>query len=385
MPDSSPELCILFAYHKVDALTLHHLSLIEKHSHGFPVIPITDDVPEHLPNSVDVKDFPDLWPKTDAWRRCDTMLYRWFLNREITAKRYVFLEYDVLCNADLREIYAPVWDADIAGRDLFLPGTKRNMRFGKEVPDDWAWFDEIAQLPEADRPYAAGLVPLVGILFSHRGLDAVVNNVTDRDVFCELRMGTAARKAGLEIREFPSPLRDGLQWDVHILVPEGEGVFHSVKSLANPLPTKAELNLALNRPATQSSVSEWSRKSTPCEDAGGANNGVIDGEYGFHTDLELNPWWQVDLEFPCELSQIKLYNRAVAAERLSRFSIYISLDGMNWSCVFQKIDDAVWGDQTLEPFTAIFDSKPTARFVRIVLDGFNTLHFCECEILGVRI
>ena len=31
------------------------------------------------------------------------------------------------------------------------------------------------------------------------------------------------------------------------------------------------------------------------EDAAGAVDGVKDGKWGFHTDFENNPWWQVDL------------------------------------------------------------------------------------------
>ena len=56
------------------------------------------------------------------------------------------------------------------------------------------------------------------------------------------------------------------------------------------------LNLALNKPALQSSTSRWSRSRFPEQDARGANNGIISREEGFHTAHERNPWWQVDLE-----------------------------------------------------------------------------------------
>ena len=55
-------------------------------------------------------------------------------------------------------------------------------------------------------------------------------------------------------------------------------------------------NLALGRPATQSSVSRWSKFPTPEADAAGAVNGTIDGQPGFHTANEPCPWWQVDLQ-----------------------------------------------------------------------------------------
>jgi hypothetical protein len=82
------EACILFAFHKVDALTVVHLALMQKHNPNIPIIPITDNVTDYLPGAIDVQSFPDPWPKTNPWRRCDTMLYRWFLNRTFNAKRY---------------------------------------------------------------------------------------------------------------------------------------------------------------------------------------------------------------------------------------------------------------------------------------------------------
>jgi hypothetical protein len=54
-------------------------------------------------------------------------------------------------------------------------------------------------------------------------------------------------------------------------------------------------NLALRKSATQSSVSEWSRRPTVEQDAAGAVNGNRNGLHKFHTGLEDNPWWQVDL------------------------------------------------------------------------------------------
>ena len=33
----------------------------------------------------------------------------------------------------------------------------------------------------------------------------------------------------------------------------------------------------------------------PCDDAAGACDGVKDGGAGFHTELQDQPWWQVDL------------------------------------------------------------------------------------------
>lgn len=364
------ELCVLFAYHKVDALTLYHLDLLKRHNPNYLVIPITDDVPEHLPDGVDVKDFPDPWPKVDPWRRCDTMLYRWFLNRKVSAKRYVYLEYDCLCTQDLAISYRDVWNAEVAARDLVTPG----------VPL-WMWFQEADRYPAEDRAFIAGLSPLAGVFFSHDALERTVEHVIRADVFCELRIGTAAKKAGLTITTFPPELRANIQYNPHARVPTGKGIFHAVKSIKDIEPMAATENVALNRPATQSSVSEWS-KGTAHEDAAGGNNGLIDGISGFHTAMETGPWWQVDCEVQCELNEIRLYNRRDCAERLRHFRIFISRDGMQWACVHEKTDDSVFGSDQIVPYSFSCSEGTVARYVRVQLIGTNYLHFSECEVRG---
>jgi hypothetical protein len=228
------ELCILFAYHKLDEVTIRHFTLLKHHNPRHHIIPITDDISEHLPGTIDVKVFDDPWAKTSPWRRCDTMLYRWFLNRPISAKRYLLLEYDCLCTIDVEIAYADVWDAEVASRDLFFPGQNRDCRLGKYVDREWTRFEEIGRLPPGDRQYAAGLAPLVGTIFSHNGLQSIVETVVRNDVFCELRMGTAARKAGLKIAEFPASLKRTIQWDPNLIYPERPGIYHSVKWLDYP-------------------------------------------------------------------------------------------------------------------------------------------------------
>jgi hypothetical protein len=48
-------------------------------------------------------------------------------------------------------------------------------------------------------------------------------------------------------------------------------------------------NLAIGKPASQSSLSRWSRPN----DAQGAVNGRRTGGFGFHTDDEAAAWWRV--------------------------------------------------------------------------------------------
>jgi FkbM family methyltransferase len=142
------------------------------------------------------------------------------------------------------------------------------------------------------------------------------------------------------------------------------------------------LNLALNKPALQSSISMWSSSSNPTDDASGANNGQISRVFGFHTAYETNPWWQVDLEDECLIRRVVLYNRQDYAERLKYFSILKSLDGEKWEVMFSKRDKSVFGLTDDLPYVAEISSEHLARYVRIRLDGLESLHFSECQVFG---
>ena len=143
------------------------------------------------------------------------------------------------------------------------------------------------------------------------------------------------------------------------------------------------INLAMNKPALQSSTSEWSSSHLPEEDARGANNGNISGDMGFHTDREQNPWWQVDLEDEFLIRRVVIYNRHREAQRLRHFSILRSLDGHRWVTFYRKIDSAVFGDTDSRPYVAEVHGDQPARFVRVQLEGCEWLHFNECQVFGV--
>lgn len=143
-------------------------------------------------------------------------------------------------------------------------------------------------------------------------------------------------------------------------------------------------NLALNKPALQSSTSAWSTSRVPQEDAAGGNNGDLNRETGFHTDTEINPWWQVDLQAHFLIRRVSIFNRRHCASRLRYFSLLTSLDGKAWQPLFRKHDDSVFGDVDDLPYTYVHRGDHLARFVRVRLDGLDCLHFRECEIFGDR-
>lgn len=136
-------------------------------------------------------------------------------------------------------------------------------------------------------------------------------------------------------------------------------------------------NVALDRPATQSSTSAWSTDPDPQVDARVANNGDAVSQKYFHTALEVGPWWQVDLGELHFVDKIVIYNRSDARERLTRFTVFGSDDGGKWLPLFKKLDD-----NSVNVFAANITEANPVRFIRVRLDGHNYLHFRECRIFG---
>lgn len=144
-------------------------------------------------------------------------------------------------------------------------------------------------------------------------------------------------------------------------------------------------NLALDKPALQSSTSVWSRSQDPSEEARGANNGTISRELGFHTAREKDPWWQVDLESVSLIHRVEIFNRRHMAERLRFFSILMSMDGSTWRVVYTKREPSIFGGSDDFPFTVNLSGGRPARFVRVRLNGIDSLHFNELQVFGESI
>ena len=149
----------------------------------------------------------------------------------------------------------------------------------------------------------------------------------------------------------------------------------STGSIAGQIPTTS--NLALNRPAQQSSRSQWSR----ADDPQGAVNGLKNGGFGFHTNQEPNPWWQVDLGARHALGEVRIFNRLdCCRERARTIAVLLSDDGRVWRTAYRH-DGSIFGSNDGYPLIVPLRGEP-ARYVRLQLAENNWFHLDEVEIYG---
>lgn len=134
----------------------------------------------------------------------------------------------------------------------------------------------------------------------------------------------------------------------------------------------------------QVELREWSaatrRAATTADDARGACDGIKDGKWGFHTERELRPWWQVDLGSQYCVESIVVYNRCdTVASRAARLQVLISSDARQWTQVYQHDGTVFYGFTDGRPLRIILNKSP-ARFVRVQLPDTEYLHLDEVEV-----
>lgn len=127
---------------------------------------------------------------------------------------------------------------------------------------------------------------------------------------------------------------------------------------------------------------------TTQSDAAGACDGVKNGKYGFHTGLQPNPWWQVDLGHPTAIGRIAVLNRldyAPGLRNADRLQILTSNDGRAWTLCHDNQGHHFGGIEGAPPLLVDFPpGRLSARFVRLQIPSDQPVffHLDEVEIFG---
>lgn len=139
--------------------------------------------------------------------------------------------------------------------------------------------------------------------------------------------------------------------------------------------------VSVGKKATQSSRSIWSQGESLEDDATRALNGHPTGQFSFHTDAEINPWWCVDLEETVELSEIRIFNRVIPCteyheyeHRLDNVQISISEDNVNYTCIYFHNSEEIIGGINGKPLIVHPKKGMKARYVKIHITGAQMLH-----------
>ena len=125
-------------------------------------------------------------------------------------------------------------------------------------------------------------------------------------------------------------------------------------------------------------------------DAAGAVDGVKNGKYGFHTGLQGNPWWQVDLGQPVDIARLVVYNRldyAPGLHNADRLRILTSEDGKQWTLRHDNQGSHFGGISGAPPLEVAFQKEPVrARFVRLQIPSDQPIffHLDEVEVYGTE-
>lgn len=240
------DVCILFPYYLDDYTTRHNFDILKKNNDDIDIYPLVWDCQfqPYLPNSLDFTNVekrvlwqPEFRDKKYHWRNCDLCLYHFFLNGPEQYQRYVYLEADTICNIHVRDLYKASW-----GCDLVCKSPKRWVDWGRT----WDHFRDLDSktleyyLSAFGPQCLSGATPLCGILVSLKCLREVVNNIQAnphafRNMFCEMRIATAARLSHIEATVGQglanSPQFDWFPTPFQALMTRRPGIYHAIKSI----------------------------------------------------------------------------------------------------------------------------------------------------------
>lgn len=138
------------------------------------------------------------------------------------------------------------------------------------------------------------------------------------------------------------------------------------------------INLALNKPCQQSSIYVGTGID---QGASCAVDGRVEPDrdpyYMIHTNIENNPWWQVDLGKAFALTNIRVHNRINQGHRANLIQAFISQDGKTWEKVYAH-NGSLWKTLNIDV------NGQQARFVKLQLADRNYLHLFEVEVFGYK-
>jgi hypothetical protein len=198
-----------------------HLNVAKKFNPKIPIIPIYAKL-NHV-NKVENAVCVNSTIQNVHWH-VDQLLVDWFLTTTVKAKRYILFEYDTLCTAPVESIFKNVWNEHAAAARVF---------YNSKDPWWWGFTEFLKTIPPEYHKYAAGLVPINGVLISHQAFTCLANNHDKlKTLYCEMRIGTILQKEGFKLNEVSKEFQMNNHWKPEsIKLSKKPGLYHPVKSV----------------------------------------------------------------------------------------------------------------------------------------------------------
>ena len=175
----------------------------------------------------------------------------------------------------------------------------------------------------------------------------------------------------------------------------GNGILHmaevEVKGCSqgtDPCASNGVTNLALNRPAEQSSVYGFGLASIGVDGDTDGTRGPWGNASIIHTQREAQPWWQVELLNPSDINEVIVHNRTDCCQiRLKDFYVMVSDQPFPSGVSLNSLLNDPNISNTYFPGTAgnleQINMEASGKYLRIQLtSGNEILHIAEVEVMG---
>ncbi len=150
--------------------------------------------------------------------------------------------------------------------------------------------------------------------------------------------------------------------------------------MCKPIDTLGHRNVAIGKPASQSSTYRHSANPIASKAVDGNTNGVFTARTTTHTNRDNKAWWKVDLQQEYAITAVVLYNRIdCCKDRLQYFDVILS-DGKG--NVATKIPHEKGVKDTF-PFK--IEPPINAQYVMVQLRNANYLQLAEVQVFSGKI
>ncbi|EAJ0335829.1 hypothetical protein BHR28_05950 [Campylobacter lari] len=136
--------------------------------------------------------------------------------------------------------------------------------------------------------------------------------------------------------------------------------------------------------AFQSSISKWSKFDDPLR---AINSALKIEDYAFHTGIEENPWWMIDLEQEEYIEYIEIQNSKKNPDNIKKVQVFYSLDGKEWFFIDSSMYEFIYatGGGGIDKFLVLLNSYIKVRFIKIALSEKGCLHLNKIKIFKRKI